>query len=82
MTSLKVVAGFPGGPLLGTNYFTSEIIRNAIVHLIIIDNVPQNDLEPSPDYVFDSTTGTITIQIGTWVTNNKLIILYTKSNCC
>lgn len=82
MTTLKVTAGYPGGPTIGTNFFTSEILRNAVMHFIIVDNIPINDMVPDPEYYFDTAIGKMEwVNSNTWQPSNKIIFVYSKCGC-
>lgn len=82
MTTLKVTVGFSGGPAIGTNFFQSDLLRNSVMHFIIVDNVPINDLIPEPEYVFDTAAGKMEwVGTNTWAANNKIIFVYSKCNC-
>lgn len=82
MTSLKIVAGTAGGPTNGTNFFETEILRNSVVHFIIVDNGPMNDQLPGPDYLFTPVDGRLELQHNSVWANNKINILYSKPCQC
>lgn len=81
MTTLQGVAGAVGGPSVGVNFFQSDILRNSIVHFIIVNNVNECGLSPNPDYTFDSTGGQIVRGSNIWQLGDKVIIIYSKCNC-
>ncbi len=79
MTTLQKVCGLPSGPVAGQTKYQNDLLVNAILHFIILDNTPQNGLSPSPDYKFDTIAGEIDISPNTFGMGNKIIFVYSKS---
>jgi hypothetical protein len=80
MNVLQTVVGDEGGPIPGQMTYVNEKLRNAIVQFLIVDNVPENGLSPSPDFVNAPIQAMIT-RNNPWVLGNKLIVVYTNCNC-
>jgi hypothetical protein len=79
MTTLQVTVGACGGPLPNTNTYVNEILRNAIVHSVLINNVPENGLYPTPDWISTPLQASLTRMNGnTWIAGDKVIIFYSK----
>lgn len=83
MMTLQKVCGAGGtSPIAGLNIYQNDILINSMVHFLIVDNIPENSLSPSPDFTFDQLSGTIT-RTNQWLVGVKAIIVYSKcnSNC-
>lgn len=81
MQTLQKVSGVGNGPTPGTSTFQSDVLIDSKVHYIMVDNIPQNHLSPSPDYIFDNLIGEIDISPSTWGSANKLIVVYSQCQC-
>lgn len=81
MTTLQKVAGNTGAPVPGNTSYQNDLLINSALHFVIIDNVPQNGLNPTPDYTFDTITGTFDFSPNTFQVGTKIIFVYAKCNC-
>lgn len=83
MTSLQLVTGSQFGLIDDyVDTFKHEDLRNAILHLIIIDNQILTGLCPSPNYKFDPLIGEVKLFDGnSFGVGEKCIFLYSKCNC-
>lgn len=82
MPVLQFVVGNPGAPIPGTDTYQTDLLRNAIVNFAIIDNVPENGLQPTPDYIHDPIHGILTRCNGNkFLLGMKGIIDYSTCNC-
>lgn len=83
MTSLQTVVGNQGGPVPGSSTYQNDLLRNSIVQFCIINNVPENGLQPDCDYTHNPLEGTLKREHGnTWILGDKVIIVYSKCNQC
>jgi len=79
MTTLQCTVGSCGGPLPNTDTYYNEILRNAVVHLLIINNVPENGLYPTPDWTSTPLQASVTRMNGNkWIAGDKVVIFYSK----
>jgi len=82
MTSLQLVVGNANAPQDGESEFSSEVLRNAVLHFVIVDNNLMNGLFPQPDYLFDSINGKVTRgNENKFKLGEKCIFVYSKCNC-
>ena len=82
MTTLQLVTGQPNAPQDGEAEFTSEILRNAVLHWIIIDGQIYTGIFPQPDYLFDPINGKVTRgNDNKFKLGEKCIFVYSKCNC-
>lgn len=80
MTTLQKVCGMsPTAPTAGVNTYQNDILQGSILHYIIVNNVNENGLSPTPDYTFNPTEGIITRQ-NEWQLGDKVVFVYSK--CC
>jgi hypothetical protein len=80
--TLQTICGNTGGPMPNTDTYQNELLRNAIVHFIIVNNVPENGLHPAPGYTASPLEATITRMGGNvWIAGDKIIIVYSKCAC-
>jgi len=80
MTRQYVCGATTDSPQNGQTTFTAEFLKECFVNFLIINNVPENQLNPSPDFTHNYLEGKIT-RGNPWVTGDKLIIDYTPCKC-
>lgn len=80
MRVLQTCVGDEGGPTPGQTTYKNTKLENAIVQFLIVDNVPENGLEPQPDFFNNPIKGEIK-RNNVWVLGNKVIIVYENCNC-
>lgn len=81
MTTLQKVAGNVNAPVPSSTSYQNDLLINSILHYVIIDNIPQNGLQPTPDYTFDIVTGTFDFTPNTFQVGTKIIFVYSNCNC-
>jgi hypothetical protein len=84
MKFLQTVVGDEGGPVPGQTTYRNTKLENAIVQFLIVNNIPENGLEPEPDFFNNPIKGEIKRNnpwVNPWVLADKLIIVYEKCNC-
>jgi hypothetical protein len=78
MTTLQVVCGEKSAPVAGQTTYQNDLLKNVIVHFIIVNNVPENGLEPSPNYAHNYLSGLLDRFPNRWSIGDKLIVFYSK----
>lgn len=81
MRTLQKVAGNPNAPVPGLSNYQNDVLKGSVLHYVIIDNVPQNELAPTPDYTFNSTLGVFDFAPNTFQLGTKIIFVYSNCQC-
>lgn len=76
----QAICGEPNGPTAGQTTFQADFLKTCFVNFLIIDNIPENQLDPSGDFSHNYVEGKIK-RTNIWVLGNKLIVDYTPCNC-
>lgn len=82
MKSKQFVCGNSGAPVAGQTLFQSEFLKGVLVDYIIVNNVNENQLNPSPDFTHDYVEGIVSRGSNTWQLADKLIIVYSECLKC
>jgi hypothetical protein len=82
MPTKQFTVGQPDAPNPGSTIFQHEFLRSCLVNFIIVDNVPENQLKPNPDFRHSYVEGEIDRSPNIWVIGNKLIIDYSPCENC
>ena len=80
MIILQTVVGENGGPIAGQTQYKNELFRNAIVQIVIVNNVNENGLQPDPDFISYPLEAKIWRK-NPWVLGDKAIFIYSNCNC-
>lgn len=80
MKTQQFVVGNAGAPIAGSTIFQADFLKNSIVHFLLVDNVPENQLNPNPDFKHNYIEGTIDRAPDVWTIGNKLIVVYSDCN--
>jgi len=80
MKILQTAVGINGGPTLGQTQYQNDLFKRSVVEVIIVNNVPENRLEPLPDFKQDPILGVVT-RNNIWVQNDKAIFFISNCNC-
>jgi len=78
----QFVCGDPDGPVAGQTIFKARFLKDVFVNFIIVNNVTENQLEPSPGFIHSYVKGEISRGANPWITGDKLIIDFTKCKLC
>jgi len=78
----QFVSGQNESPQVGQTVFKSDFLKNVVVHFLIVDNVPEHQLNPDPCFRHNSAEGTIDRAPNIWTLNNKLIVVYSECEKC
>lgn len=82
MTTLQKICGSGGtAPIVDSFTYQNDILIGSMVHKIEVNNNSENLLPPTPDFTFESISGTITRPGNAWVVGDKLIVWYSKCKC-
>lgn len=81
MTKQYVCGATPDSPQNGQTTFTAKFLEECFVNFLIVNNINETQLPPSPDFTHSYITGTIT-RVNPWVTGDKLVIDYTPCKTC
>lgn len=77
----QFVCGASGScPVNGQTTFTSDFLLNSFVNFIIVNNINETQLDPSPDFSHSYVTGTL-VRSNPWVTGDKLVVDYSPCKC-
>lgn len=79
--TFQTTCGAANGPSPGQNTFTSELFGKCLVNFLIVNNVPENQLNPSPDFSHNYTEKCIT-RTNPWILGDKIIVDYTPIKTC
>lgn len=82
MPSKSYTCGIGDGPVAGQVTFTASFLKECQVNFIIVNNVPENQTEPNPDFQHSYVYGTINRGSNAWDTADKLTIDYTTCKNC
>jgi hypothetical protein len=78
----QFTCGVGNGPVAGQSIFQAEFLKNCIVNFIIVNNIPENQLNPSPNFKHSYVEGTIDRSPNVWFVSDKLIIDFEPCNNC
>lgn len=82
MPAKNYTCGIGDGPISGQSIFTAKFLKNCLVNFIIVNNTPENQLDPNPDFQHNYIYGTIDRGTNVWSAPDKLIIDYTPCKNC
>lgn len=77
----QFVCGDADGPIPGQTVFTHSCLRDALVDYIIVNNSPENQLEPTPGFSHNYIKGELNRSPNVWALSDKLIIHLRECNC-
>jgi len=81
MDIIQTVVGEIGGPIPGQMTYINDKLKGAVVQFLIVDNVPENCLDPDPDFFNNPIKGEIRRK-NQWDLGNKLIVVYSPNCSC
>lgn len=81
MSAKSFVCGVLDGPVNGQTEFISEFLGNCLVNFLLVNNVPENQLNPSPDFEHKYAERKI-VRSNPWITGDKLTVDYTPCKNC
>lgn len=68
-------------PVNGQTIFNADFLGNCQVNFLLVNNIPENQLEPSADFTHSYVQKQIK-RTNAWITGDKLIIDYTPCKDC
>lgn len=80
MEILQTCVGMNGGPTVGQVQYQNDLFKKSFVEMIVVNNVTENRLNPSPDFTHDPLEG-IVKRNNVWEPNDKAIFFYSNCNC-
>lgn len=80
MTQQFVCGATSDSPVNGQINFTADFLKNCFVNFLIVNNINETQLAPSPDFTHSYVMGTL-VRSNPWVTGDKLVIDYTPCKC-
>lgn len=80
--TLQFTCGNPDSPVSGQTEFVHKSLKGILINFIIVNNVPENQLNPNPDFEHNYIEGKIKRGENTWSIGDKLIVDYTPCKNC
>lgn len=81
MQTKQFTVGNGDGPIPGQTIFKADFLKNVFVDYLIVDNINESQLLPTPNFTHNYVEGVIDRMSNPWVIGNKLIVVYSECKC-